>query len=672
MSMNSRDMTQGGQVIKYMISMFMQITNIVANFAFISGLITFATYMYFTTKWIYLKHGMMFFYVKYIAGSMSALNNGRMLENTYQFDWTNAQGQTFKITRTYAQILDDKYFIQCFDLVKANAFWATGAALLVFVTVMILVMKFLGGKGKSQRKNDQLGGRYLAKSVDEVNKILKKRGLLSDLTIGDLHMVKNSEVQNIACHGTVGTGKSTIINSFLKKVRASNKIAIIYDKGNNFVQLWYREGKDIVLNPLDERCPNWDLWEECRDKYDFENFATALLPAEKAGSDPFWVLSARNLFVTTAEMMRAEPERSIRRLLNSLLSISLADLREYLAETDARNLVEGNIEKTAMTIRSVLASYVKALRLCQDLDRKGGNKFSIRDWILNADNSDAWIFLTSDGRLHESIKPLITAWLNTAMSNVLALTPSLTRRIWTLLDELNSLHKLPTILEYMSEARKFGGVTLVGVQSYAQLEDTYGKDKAKAIWDLINTVAYFRAPSGDMAMWVQEQLGEIRHNKFRDQYSYGVDTIRDGVNFSKEEINEKIVNYSSIQALNDLECYVSLLGDLPIAKVKLQREEYPVIAKAKIERDINFDDDIDRRLEEMETEKLNTLALAAINRNNSGGREEHFQHPLNAEKVSPQEKYAPEKIAESQSEKNTDYNETTNNIRSNKPMELEY
>ena len=292
--------------------------------------------------------------------------------------------------------------------------------------------------------------------------------------------------------------------------------------------------------------------------------------------------------------MRNDPNRSIKLLLNHLLSISLADLKEVLQGTDAANLVDGSIEKTAVTIRTVLATYAKSLRLCQGLDKAGKPKFSIRKWLHNS-GDNAWIFLSSDGRVHESIKPLITAWLNIAMQNVLALEANLARRVWTLLDELPSLNNVPKILEYLSEARKFGGVSLVGIQNFPQLQAIYGKDKAQAIWDLLNTKAYFRAPSGEVARWVQSELGEIRQKKFKDQYSYGVDTIRDGVNFSKDEQDESIVSYSDIQRLDDLQCYVVLKGDLPVAKVNLTRKDYEKIAEGKIERDLLavFDPNLD-------------------------------------------------------------------------------
>lgn len=363
--------------------------------------------------------------------------------------------------------------------------------------------------------------------------------------------------------------------------------------------MFYLEGKDVILNPLDARCPNWDLWEECQDKIDLENFAVPLLPETKGGGgDPFWVLAARNLFVSTAEAMRNDKTRSIRKLLNILLTIPISDLREYVKDQDASSLVEGSIEKTALTIRAVLGAYARSLRLCQGLDEKDGEKFSVSRWVRS--DSDSWIFLSSDGRVHESIKPLITAWLNVAMQNVLALKPDLQRRVWTILDELNSLHKLPMILEYMAEARKFGGVTVLGVQSFAQIENNYGDEMARAMWDLVNTTAYFRAPSGSVSEWVQNELGEIQHLKFKDQYSYGADSIRDGVNFTKEDTREHIVSYSDIQNLNDLECYVSLLGNVPVAKVKLKRKTYPLIAEGKFERDMSgvFSKEQDKLIEQ--------------------------------------------------------------------------
>lgn len=610
MSFDARNITQGGQVIKYMIGMFIQITNIVVYYSILPAFVAFFGWIFYAMQWVQIKCGIMYAWVYYFVAKLPKPK----LDQIYYFTWVKGD-QSYRLSRTYAQILEDPFFIKSFSLLKHNAFIGWGISLLVFLLIIMGVMWYLGKKGSLQRKNDQIGGRYLS-TVENVNRMLKRAKLASHLTIGDLHLVKNSEVQNFGLHGTVGTGKSTVIRRLLYLARQDGKRGVVYDKGNTFIPIFFREGKDIILNPMDSRCPNWDLWTECRDRADLENFAVPLLPESGKGGDPFWVLASRMLFVSTAEAMRQDPNRSIKKLLNNLLSVSMNDLRGILENTDASNLVEGSIEKTAVTIRTVLATYAKALRICQGLDGEGSAKFSIRDWLFNSED-DAWIFLSSDGRVHESIKPLITAWLNVIMQNVLALTPDLNRRVWTILDELPSLHNLPLILEYLSEARKHGGASLVGIQNFPQLEENYGRDKARAIWDLLNTKAFFRSPSADVAKWVQEEIGEIRHNKFRDQYSYGVDAIRDGVNFSKEEVSEEIVSYSDIQRLDDLQCYITLKGDYPVVKVKLQHINYPEIAIGKIERDMSavFDSSIEQKIEELSgSSKIDELGAILASR----------------------------------------------------------
>ncbi|EQA15459.1 type IV conjugative transfer system coupling protein TraD [Glaesserella parasuis] len=682
MSFEARNITQGGQVIKYMISMFMQIINIVVYYSLLPSILAFFGFIFWSMKWINIKHGLVYAFTKYVKFKFFAKTSESQV---YQFEWVNTQGEVFQVTRKYSEILHDKYFIDCFELLKQNAFYAWGISILVFLSIIGIAMWYLGRTGRLQRSSDKVGGRSLAK-VKEVNSLLRSQGKLSHLKIGDLHIVKNSEVQNFGLHGTVGTGKSTVINSLLWQAKEAGQRGVIYDKGNNFIPIFYREGKDVILNPMDERCPNWDLWAECQDKADFENFAQPLLPESKGG-DPFWVLSARMLFVSTAEAMRKDPDRSIRKLLDNLLSISLADLREYLANTDASSLVEGSIEKTAITIRTVLGSYARALRVCQGLEGNGKRKFSIREWIQNSDD-DAWIFLSSDGRIHETIKPLITAWLNITMQNVLALNADLQRRVWTMLDELNSLQKVPLILEYLSEARKFGGVTLLGLQSFAQLEKNYGKEEARAIWDLLNTKVYFRSPSGDVAEWVQHEIGETVVNKFRDQYSYGVDTIRDGVNFSKEETREHIVSYSDIQRLNDLQCYVSLLGDLPVVKVDLKRRDYPIVATGKIERDMSavFDPTLEQKLDEVDNAQRHIDAIvnrvvggAKSSGSNNGGtevviapKEPEFNADGTLKDIEVDDEHREEVTAENIFDKNENIKVENNLKHSNKSNDIDF
>ncbi|MBN1091040.1 type IV conjugative transfer system coupling protein TraD [Pantoea sp. 1B4] len=467
---------------------------------------------------------------------------------------------------------------------KTPRFTGGGIATFCFVASILAITWFLGNKGAKQRESELTGGRILATSPAVVNRLLKKAGVMSPLSICGLHIVKDSEMQNFGFHGTVGSGKSTALNDLLRQLRERGDRVILYDKGNNFIPTFFRQDKDKILNPFDVRCPFWDLWEECRTVGDFENFATSLLPDSSGSSDPFWVLSARSLFVATARRMAREKNRSIGELLKKLMSISLADLRQFLEGTDAANLVDGSIEKTAMTIRTILTTYVRSLRYLQGLDEQGRRPFNIRDWLHTEDASgdNPWIFISSDGQNHNALKPLLSAWLYMTMSGILGLKADRNRRIWIFLDELPSLHKLPILPEFCAEGRKFGGCTVAGLQNFPQLEETYGTNSAKSIWDLLNTRVFYRAPSGSIADWVQKEIGEQRHKKFKDQYSYGIDIIRDGVQFSKDEINEFLVSYSDVQSLNDLECYITLPGEWPVVRMKLPWKPYREIAEGRI------------------------------------------------------------------------------------------
>lgn len=599
MSLNARDFTQGGQVMKYMIGMFVQIMNIASYWVVLFSALVFFSWMLLRLTLQEFIHGSAYWLIKWLIMPLAKLS-GKPSQAGWTFHFERPNGEVVAFKHTALQVMNDPYFVLMGQHVKDTAFYGWGISAFSFVAAIMAITWFLGSKGAKQRESELTGGRILATSPSVVNRLLKKAGVMSPLSICGLHILKDSEMQNFGLHGTVGSGKSTALNDLLRQLRERGDRVIVYDKGNNFIPTFYRQDKDLILNPFDARCAPWDLWEECKTIGDFENFATSLLPDSSGSSDPFWVLSARSLFVATARRMAREKDRSIGELLKKLMSISLADLRAFLEGTDAANLVDGSIEKTAMTIRTILTTYVRSLRYLQGLDQDGRRPFNIRDWLHTEDASgdNPWIFISSDGQNHNALKPLLSAWLYMTMSGILGLRADRNRRIWIFLDELPSLHKLPILPEFCAEGRKFGGCTVAGLQNFPQLEETYGTNAAKSIWDLLNTRVFYRAPSGSIADWVQKEIGEQRHKKFKDQYSYGIDIIRDGVQFSKDEVNEFLVSYSDVQSLNDLECYITLPGEWPVVRMKLPWKPYREIAEGRIPRDVEdvFDPDIEATL----------------------------------------------------------------------------
>ncbi len=336
-----------------------------------------------------------------------------------------------KLQYSARQILNDDYTVYCGQLLKQELIIAGCAALLVAFVATFAVYWYIGRTGRQQSEDEIIGGRALSESPKDVARMMKKRGEASDIRIDDLPLKLDSEIQNMSMHGTVSTGKSTLMRKIMKQLRDRGDLVIIYDKGCTFIEDFYDESRDKVLNALDARCPNWDLWEECRTISELENASATLIPAS-SGEDPFWQGSARTIFAEGAERMRRDEDRSYNKFLRTLLAIQLDQLRTFLAGTPASTLVDGKIEKTAISIRSVLTNYVKAMRYLQGIDRPGREKFTIREWMKGqADKSkNGWLFITSDEQNHESLKSLISLWLSIAATSLLAMGPNRQRRVW--------------------------------------------------------------------------------------------------------------------------------------------------------------------------------------------------------------------------------------------------
>jgi type IV secretory pathway TraG/TraD family ATPase VirD4 len=185
------------------------------------------------------------------------------------------------------------------------------------VAMAALLSWYFIKKGKFQSKNQFIRGSILADSSLVKRQIIKNK-MHSDITIDGFPLVRDSEVQHLLVHGTVGTGKSQLMMKIMDVLRKRGDSVIVYDKGCAFMPHYFDEKRDKVLNPFDERCATWDLWCEAPRDSDLENMAESLIPMI-GESDPFWVNAARTVFVSTASKMRHDEQRSLEKLLHLLL-----------------------------------------------------------------------------------------------------------------------------------------------------------------------------------------------------------------------------------------------------------------------------------------------------------------------------------------------------------------
>ena len=426
------------------------------------------------------------------------------------------------------------------------------------------ISRWLKKRGLSQTEDIPIKGDTI-QSKDATRILINNQKLNSDLTLAGLPLIKDKETSHFLFHGTVGSGKSTAIKELLDQIRRRGERAILYDKGCDFMEEFFLPEYDILLNPMDNRGEAWDLWQECRDSADFDNLAAAQIPMPLSTADPFWVNAAKTIFSAAAFEMRKDPDRSVLKLLKYLLTADLDVLQTYLKGTVAETLVSEKIEKTAISIKSVLATYLKSMKYIKE----GKSAFSIRQWVQN-DAGSNWLFITSLGDKHETLKPLITSWLDIAINTLLSLPKNYNRRIWIILDEVTSLQQLPYLTQTLAESRKFGGCAILGLQNISQLSKLYGQDGAREISSLINTRAMFRQPDPDIAKWSALNFGETITDEIREGLSYGANTMRDGVSINRVETTKPVINFSEVMSLGDLQAFLRLPGKFPITNIDFQ------------------------------------------------------------------------------------------------------
>jgi len=564
-----KDLTRGGQVAMHSIRMFGQV---------LKRLILLSSLLFITVSGYYV-YKKTIQYQWYLLGSYNvALLKFGLVGNNATLMVKDPDGRA--VTMAAKQFVNNPFLKQQLInlwLTVSNIFIISLKAAGIFSLSLII---FLRQRGRLQKINQGVRGASFLKPK-ELKKFLKQQKKCSDLTIAGVPLVKDSETKHILITGTTGSGKSICMMELMDHIRARKQRAIVYDDSGTFIQHYYREERDVILNPLDERCPVWNIWQEGQDLADFEAIAASLMPLHLSGNDPFWIHSARTIFSTLAEKLRNTKDLKTKSLLRPMFSGDLKLLGDLLRGTVAEPLVSDSVEKMALSIKSTLATYCKSLLYLKEENSEA--LFSIKRW-LQSEQSDGWIFISSNAEKLEALKPLISVWLDVAARGMLSLEPSFKRRIWFLIDELASLHRLSSLSLLLSQGRKYGVCTATAFQDIHQLRAIYGRDEAEALLSMYNTNLCYRTKCPDTALWMSRLTGQREMIEQREGFSYGANDIRDGVSVHQERRKEPLILETEFLKLNDREAYIVLPENTPITKVTLTARNRKVLAKGLMPR----------------------------------------------------------------------------------------
>ena len=389
-----------------------------------------------------------------------------------------------------------------------------------------------------------------------------------------------SETQHTIVSGTTGSGKTVLISELVAQVREKGERCVIYDKMGSYTRAFFDPARDVLLNPLDARAPRWSPFLEARNARDFDMMAAALIPQQRDSADPFWVTAARQLFANGAAVLQARGVTENRVLVDHLLKADLTALAQAMEGTVAQSIVDPDNPRTALSVRAMLTANVSALEFLPD----SGAPFSIREWV-SEEARDGFLFLTSRGDQHASLRGLISTWLEIAVNAMLSLEQADDRRIWVILDELPTLHQVPSLQPGLAESRQFGGCFVLGVQVASALRDLYGRNGAETISGLCGTRVVLAAPDRDTAQWSADSLGRSQVEEVAENVSYGANTIRDGVSLTPRRELRALALPADIMRLRNLHGFLKFPGPYPVASIRLRPVDRPVRAPRFVPRD---------------------------------------------------------------------------------------
>ena len=357
-----------------------------------------------------------------------------------------------------------------------------------------------------------------------------------------IRIPKRAEAQHIQIIGDTGAGKTMIMLQILRQIKHRGDSAIVYDPAREFVKRFYDpKNGDVILNPLDKRCPYWGPAEELRRRSEAKALAVSLFqpPQDKKGE--FFIESPQKIFAflmaygpTPEELVKwmSDPQEIDRRLKG----------------TEHAHLIDPKAEHQRAGVLGSLGLVADSLRL---LPKKGeGNgEWSATEW---AETRQGWIFITSLPAEREALRPLQSLWIDLLVLRLLNEPKEGQKQAWFVIDELASLQKLPQLHTAITENRKSRNPVILGFQGKAQLEYLYGhlaevmlSQPAASIW--------LKTKEPNAGEWVSKFIGKVEIERLRETH---FDGSRAGRNFALDRQIEPLVMESEISGLADLHAYM--------------------------------------------------------------------------------------------------------------------
>ena len=369
------------------------------------------------------------------------------------------------------------------------------------------------------------------------------------LRIAGVPLPASVEQQHILLAGAPGSGKSEALKALVATVRERGSDgAVIHDPTGEMVALFYNpERGDMIINPLDARHANWDLWADMRPGEE-ANLAEAVIPSAQ-GDNKYFSDAAQALLEVLLQQTR-----TIDDLVKAGLGESPNELADRLHNAGLGGLV-GNA-KTFGSVRGNLAPYLRSLALLPPIP-DGQSPISLEEFCERP--AGRFVFLLTKRRNKDALRPIHQLYLTQLVNTALSLRPDPARRIWLFLDELPELLPSDAVATSLSQGRKFGLSTVMAVQAVGQMYDRVGHHEAAALLSMPKSRLILRVGDGESAELMSKEIGDRQIKRKTENHSSSTGQhASSSTSTSWQTTTERAVLASEIMALPDLQGYLRI------------------------------------------------------------------------------------------------------------------
>src|SRR5450755_86356 len=351
-------------------------------------------------------------------------------------------------------------------------------------------------------------------------------------------------------------------------------MAIVYDPACEFIQRFYDATRgDIVLNPLDARCPYWGPSEELRRKAEAKAIAASLYQPTSDKKGEFFTETPQKIF---AHLLTKgpTPEQLVAWLSNP------AEIDQRVRGTEMEAMIAKGAQQQRNGVLASLGLVADSLRMLPTREQAGNRTWSATEW---AETRAGWIFITSSATEREALRPLHSLWIDLLVMRLLTAPQQNQTPVWFVLDELASLQRLLQLHTATTENRKSRNPLVLGFQGKAQLEVIYGH-LAEVMLSQPATKIFLKTTEPKAAEWVSNAIGKVEIERMKETH---FDGSRSGKNFSLDRQTEPLVMDSEISGLEDKHAFLKLGNH--VARFSFLYSDLPQRTRGFIARDMEDD-----------------------------------------------------------------------------------